>query len=162
MFQDEGRFGTMTTIGRQWCAKGEDFVVKTKQGRENMYSYAAVAPVTGTLVVSNHEKSNTEAMQEFLQKVALAVNNRPVLMIMDRAAWHTTQKLCAPKNISILFLPPTSPQLNPVEHLWKHIRTEYFHNLVFNTIGDVYNAVNDAVRELSSATMKTLCACSYL
>lgn len=162
MFQDEGRFGTMTTIGRQWCAKGKDFVVKTKQGRENMYSYAAVEPENGLLITGNHEKSNMEAMKIFLGNVAVAVNYRPVLMFMDRAAWHTSQKLTIPKNIKICFLPPTSPQLNPVEHLWKYIRTEKFHNVIFDTISDVYNAVADAISELSIENIKTLCACSYL
>ena len=162
MFQDEGRFGTMTTIGRQWCAKGDDFVVKTKQGRENMYSYAAVSPADGLLITGNHEKSNMEAMKIFLEKVAASVKHRPVVMFLDRAAWHTSMKLIVPDNIKLYFLPPTSPQLNPVEHLWKYIRTEKFHNVIFDTISDVYNAVAEAIAELSTEKIKTLCACSYL
>ena len=162
MFQDEGRFGTLTSLGREWHAKGENFTVKIKQGRKSMYSYAAVSPKTGDMVMSNHEKSNTEAMSDFLQNIVASFKEKPILLIMDRAAWHTTAKLIVPKTISILLLPPTSPQLNPVEHLWKHIRTEKFHNVIFDAIEDVYQAVNEAILELTKDALKTLCSCSYL
>lgn len=162
MFQDEGRFGTFTTLGREWYAKGEDFVIKIKQGRKSIYSYAAVAPKTGEIVVANHEKSNTEAMSDFLQTVAMAFAKKPILLIMDRAAWHTTKKLIVPDSITILLLPPTSPQLNPVERLWKHIRSEKFHNIIFDTIEEVCRALNEAIAELTKSALKTLCACSYL
>ena len=162
MFQDEGRFGIMTTIGRQWVEKGKDFVIKTKQGRENMYSYAAVSPENGSMVIESYEKANTDAMQAFLKKVDHEMKHAPILMIMDRAAWHTTQKLSIPKDILLLFLPPTSPQLNLVEYLWKHIRSEKFHNVIFNTLADTYAAMKEVVSELVPEKLKTLCACSYL
>jgi len=162
MFEDEGRFGTMTTIGRQWCEKGSDFIIKTKQGRENMYSYAAASPKSGHLIVGNYEKANTDTQKIFLELVSKACKNQYVLMFMDRAAWHTTDKLAIPDNIQLVFLPPTSPQLNPIEHLWKHIRTEYFHNIIFDSIANVYQALNDAVNSISEEKVKSLCACIYL
>lgn len=162
MFQDEGRFGTMTTLGREWKVKGEDFVVKVKQGRESMYSFAAVAPASGEIITESYEKSNTESMNNFLSKVATTTEGKRVLMILDRAAWHTTPKLSIPDSIKLLFLPPTSPELNPVEHLWKHIRTEGFHNIVFDTIQAVYSAVSEEFYTMKTEVLQSLCSCSYL
>lgn len=152
----------MTTLGREWKTKGEDFIVKVKQGRENMYSFAAVAPSTGEIITESFEKSNTDSMNVFLRKVATATEGKSVLMILDRAAWHTTHKLSIPDSIKLLFLPPTSPELNPVEHLWKHIRTERFHNIIFDTIQAVYSAVSEGILAVGAKTLQSLCACSYL
>jgi transposase len=42
---------------------------------------------------------------------------------MDKAGWHTASDLVAPENLSLLFLPPYSPELNPIERLWLHSET---------------------------------------
>ncbi len=152
----------MTTLCRQWYERGKDFVVKTKQGRENLYCFAAVSPETGDIYTMNGEKSNMECMKEFLEGLAKKFGETRILMIMDRASWHTSKKLIIPDTIIPLFLPPLSPQLNPVEHLWKHIRTEKFHNNIFDSIEDVIEALNTAISELSANVLMSLCACSYL
>ncbi len=55
-------------------------------------------------------------------------------MIMDGARWHTSRELRLPHNMHILYLPPYSPELNPVEDLWDEIRGKYFPNRVFAAI----------------------------
>jgi transposase len=44
---------------------------------------------------------------------------------MDNAAWHKAEEINMPDNMISWFLPPYSPELNPVEILWKHIRANY-------------------------------------
>ena len=69
---------------------------------------------------------------------------------MDKAPWHTTGKLMIPENMTIVFLPPYSPQLNPVEHLWKEIREKFFANRVFADIGAVEDQLFDALVYMNS------------
>ena len=71
-------------------------------------------------------------------------------MFMDKAPWHTTGKLMIPENMTIVFLPPYSPQLNPVEHLWKEIREKFFANRVFADIGAVEDQLFDALVYMNS------------
>ena len=59
---------------------------------------------------------------------------------MDRAGWHTTDKLKVPKNLTLIFLPSRSPQLNPVENIWQYLRSNWLANSVF----DDYDAIIDA------------------
>ncbi len=66
-------------------------------------------------------------------------------MLMAKAAWHTAGKLDVPENMKLLFLPPYSPQLNPVEHLWKEIREKYFANVVFESIDAVEHRLMEAL-----------------
>ena len=58
-----------------------------------------------------------------------------ILMAMDGAGWHRANALTVPKNMALIFLPPYSPELNPVEHIWDSIRENSFRNKVFNSIG---------------------------
>ena len=84
-------------------------------------------------------------MSIFLKQVSERFSSDKILMIADKAAWHTTKKLVIPENIKLAFLPPYSPQLNPVEHLWKEIRGKWFANRVFESIAAVENQLFDAL-----------------
>lgn len=162
MFQDEARFGTLTSFSRAWYLRGKDFVVTNKQGRANFYTYAAVAPETGEIFSQNLNVANLENMSNFLLNISAKYSEKSILMIMDRAPWHTSKKLNIPQNIQLMFLPPCSPQLNPAEHLWKHMRSEYIHNVVFDKIEDISDCVTHALQCLTAEKIKTLCACNYL
>jgi len=59
---------------------------------------------------------------------------------MDQAGWHTTDKLTIPDTISLLCLPPRSPDLNTVEKIWQFLRHTYLSNQIFET----YRAILDA------------------
>ena len=69
---------------------------------------------------------------------------------MDRAGWHSTGKLSAPKNLSIILLSPKSPELNPVENVWQYLRSNYLSNRIFRD----YNAIVDAACEAWNALVR--------
>jgi len=72
-------------------------------------------------------------------------------MIMDSAGWHTTSKLVLPENISILLLPPYSPELNPTEHIWDYIREQKeFNNYAFPSIDAVDEKLGEAWCDLNN------------
>ncbi|MBQ7177753.1 MAG: transposase [Victivallales bacterium] len=68
-FQDESRFGTISSLGRAWKTWGRDFEVKTKTGRESLYLFGMVTPEDGRLFTQDYDNSNTEAMNDFLRKI---------------------------------------------------------------------------------------------
>jgi transposase len=49
---------------------------------------------------------------------------------MDSAGWHRSKNLKIPQNIEIVFLPPYSPELNPVEKLWQYIKSNTIENKI--------------------------------
>ena len=59
------------------------------------------------------------------------------VVILDRAGWHTSSKLEVPHNITLLPLPPRSPELNPVENLWQFMRDNWLSNRVFQSYEDI-------------------------
>jgi len=68
---------------------------------------------------------------------------------MDGAGWHQEgDRLQAPDNISLLLLPPYSPQLNPQENIWQYLRQNYLANRVFDTYEAIVDACCDAWNKL--------------
>jgi len=67
---------------------------------------------------------------------------------MDRAGWHTSAALDVPANIIPVLLPPRSPELNPVENIWQHLRQTYLSNRVFADHDAIVEACCDAWNRL--------------
>ncbi len=59
------------------------------------------------------------------------------VLLMDQAGWHTSDRIVIPDNISILLLPPRSPELNPVENIWQFMRDNWLSNRVFTSANDI-------------------------
>ena len=86
--------------------------------QEYTYVYAAVSPLDGTLDTLILPCVNGSCMEIFLQEVSARHAQENILMVLDGAGWHKNQSVPSPDNLQLLFLPPYSPELNPVEHLW--------------------------------------------
>lgn len=86
-------------------------------------------------------KANTHAMQLHLDEISQCITSGAHgVVLMDRAGWHTTDKLKVPDNLTIILLPSKSPELNPVENIWQYMRQNWLSNSVF----DSYEAILDA------------------
>ncbi|MBM4022823.1 MAG: hypothetical protein FJ284_11395, partial [Planctomycetes bacterium] len=73
-------------------------------------------PATGWSIAIPYREVNTETTQAFLDAAASRLRRRKhAVMILDGAGWHCSHKLRWPRRITPLFLPPYSPELNPVE-----------------------------------------------
>jgi len=94
-------------------------------------------PETGDLTSLILPNADTEAMNMFLQILSRRYKKQRIILCMDKAGWHTTHALRIPANICLWYLPPYSPELNPVELLWRQIRLEYFNNKSFETLDEV-------------------------
>ncbi len=93
--------------------------------------------------------ADTEAMQAHLDEIARTVARRAhAVLLLDRAGWHTTDDLVVPKNLTLIFLPPRSPELNPVENVWQFMRHNWLSNRVFETYDDIIDAACDAWNRL--------------
>jgi len=90
----------------------------TDQLYENAYLFGALCPVRDTGAALVLPVVNTQAMQyhldEISAKVALGAHT---IVLMDQAGWHTTAKLEIPSHLSIVCIPPVTPELNPAENV---------------------------------------------
>jgi hypothetical protein len=137
MFQDEGRFGRISTPGRCWAPCGIRPDVPSQIVREYTYAYVALSPHDGTMDSLILPQVSERAMSLFLCEVSSRHPDEFILMVMDGAGWHKANALRVPDNMALIFMPPYSPQLNPVEHIWESIREHGFRNEVFNSMDGV-------------------------
>ena len=107
--------------------------------REYTYAYVAVSPHDGVMDSLVLPMVSEEAMSIFLREVSERHQDEFILLIMDGAGWHKAKSLEVPENMELIFLPPYSPQLNPVEHIWESIRESGFRNDVFHSLEGVEN-----------------------
>jgi transposase len=95
--------------------------------------------------------ANTQAMQEHLDEISRNVAKRAhAVLLLDRAGWHTTDKLKLPKNMTLILLPSKSPELNPVENIWQYMRANWLSNRVFDTYTDIVDAACEAWNKLTN------------
>lgn len=72
------------------------------------------------------------------------------MLLLDRAGWHTTSKLDVPENITPIFLPSRTPELNPVENVWQYLRQNRLSNTVFENYDAIIDAACEARRKLAA------------
>ena len=126
--------------------------------REYIYAYSALTPQTGDCFSMIAPCCNTNAMNCFLQQLCAQYKQYRMVLILDKAGWHISKGLALPENITLIHLPPYSPELNPVELLWRELRRKYFHNRIFASLDEVEEQLAKALADyyLSPQTIKQL------
>jgi transposase len=127
--------------------------------RQQQYEYAvvfgAICAASSQAVALVMPHSDTAAMQQHLDEISQAVPpSRHAVILMDRAPWHTTKKLKCPANISILPLPAVSPELNPVEQVWKWLRDHELSNRIFKNYEDIVTGCCHAWNVFASSAQR--------
>ncbi len=133
--------------------------------REYTYAYTAVCPATGDTCSIISPVNNTEAMNVFLRILSQQYADYNIILILDGAGWHISKSLIIPENIQLSVLPPYSPELNPVEHIWDYIREQKeFNNDTFDSIDSVEKHLADVLRQISheNDTIRSLCNFHWL
>ena len=93
-------------------------------------------------------RSDTASFQVFLKALSRKFARQDILLILDGAPNHRSGGLAIPANISLLFLPPYSPELNPKENLWDEIREKIFKNYALKSIDAVHAKLIQAILHL--------------
>lgn len=160
---DEARLGQQGTLTRMWAARGSRPRAVKQTRYEWVYLYAAVEPATGQSVALLAPGVNTGTFNAFLKILAKEVQaDEHVILIMDRAGWHRSKTLELPDCVTVLLLPPYSPELNPVENLWHYLRSHHLSNRAYQDYDELLAAGTDAYRKLTPQLLRTICNCTYL
>lgn len=162
MFQDEAGFGRINKPKYCWCYKGVRPTVPCHHIREYRYAYGAVEPLTGESFFLILPYSNTICMNLYLEKLSQEYSSDQIILVCDGAAWHKANGLIIPKNIRILYLPPATPEMNPIEQIWTWLRRHGFRNEVFATLEKVVDRLCDTIRSLSKSTVNSITARDWI
>jgi putative transposase len=156
MFWDESIFGRITTIKSCWCPNGVRPTVSSLKIREFVYAYGAVDPVNGDSSFIVAGGCNTEWTSKFLEVLSKQFQNDYILLCGDNASWHKSKGLVVPDNIELFFIPPATPEMNPIEQLWEKIKEDDFDNRFYNTLKKVIDQLCDSVTNLDKNSIKSI------
>jgi len=95
-------------------------------------------------------------MNVLLQELSNTYPNDIILLCCDGAAWHKAGGLDIPENIELFHIPPYTPEMNPIEQIWKEIRKCGFRNEVFATLRKVMDRLSDTICSLSNQTVASI------
>ncbi len=140
-FQDEARIGQKNGRTRIWARKGSRPRLPADQRYKSAYLFGAVCAERDTGAALLLPWADTETMNLHLKEISRTIaKGAHAAVLMGRAPWHTSGDLKLPKNITPIFLPARSPELNPVENIWQYLRQNWLSNQVFED----HNAIVDA------------------
>lgn len=164
-FEDESRFGQQGTITHVWATKGSRPTAIRQTEYQYLWVLGAVCPETGKSDGLISPCLNTGVINVFLDQFSKEIApEEHAVLIWDRAGFHTSSKLKVPVNISIVELPPYTPELNPMENLWHYLKSHDWSNCYYKD----YDALEEAAVKgwqrvvLNESLMKTVCAAPYL
>lgn len=161
-FQDEAGFGRINKPKYCWCQEGFRPSVPCHHIREYRYAYGAVEPMTGESFFLIMPYCNTICMNIFLDKLSKCYPDDMILLCCDGAAWHKAGSLCVPPNIELFFIPPYTPEMNPIEQIWKELRKRGFKNEIFQTLEKVVDRLCDTICNLPSKVIHSITCRSWI
>jgi len=85
-----------------------------------------------------------------------------VILVLDQAGWHMAKALKVPENISLLYLPAYSPELNAIERLWGHLKSHYLSNRAYTGYDDLLNSCRDAWNRIAPEQFRSVCQTKWI
>jgi len=141
-FQDEARIGQKGMLSRIWARKGTRPRIPRDYRYGYCYLFSALCPARGEAIGHVCDRANTVEMNRHLKDIgAMVPKGHHALVIFDGAGWHRSRDLACPDNVSVLRLPPYSPELNSAENVFQFLKANHFANQVFETAEDVKTRV---------------------
>jgi hypothetical protein len=163
-FQDEARIGQKNSLTRVWGQSGSRPVAPKDRGFASAYLFGAVCPAVGKAAALIMPICNTPAMNHHLIEISSQVAaDSHAVVILDGASWHRSQGLVVPGNITLLALPPYSPELNPVERIWHYLRSHWLANSIFRDLEHIMDACETAWQRFVAdhGLIRALCAVAW-
>jgi hypothetical protein len=151
------RVGQKGTLTRVWAARGSRPRVPRGLGFASTYLFGAVCPGRGAAAGLVLPVATAEAMALHLAEISARVApGAHAVVVLDGAGDHGAKALAGrvPANLSLLPLPPYSPELNPMELVWRDLRRRDLANRVFDDLGHVVDACCQAWNKLVADTSR--------
>jgi len=159
--QDESRFGLISVQRRRITLKGVKPVGTFQQKFESFYVYGAVEPATGEGYFEEADRCNSATFGDYLKGFSRRFPDRLNLLLLDNGGHHTAKRLEVPDNVVPVFLPPYSPELNPIERVWQGMKDGVAW-LTFDTLDPLREKVRELLSEHSRDRLQSLTGYGYI
>jgi transposase len=150
-FGDEAYFSIFGTSGYTWSLTNAEAIIESTGSKENLHVIGAINFTTGkTHALMTDSKINEDVFICYLRTL-LKETRKPIHLIVDNAGYHKSAKVKAfletvSSRLTIHYLPPYSPDYNPIEGLWKKLKKMTTHNVYFESIDALWKALTEGLK----------------
>lgn len=159
--QDETRIGLKTIERKKITARGVKPIGKVQWNFKAYYLYGAIAPETGESFWLEFSHLDTQCFQIFLDKLSQEYPDNLNVVQLDNGKFHQSYQLKIPHNILLIFQPPYSPELNPIERIWQHIKQELSWE-IYENLDEIKEKVRAFINEFSHHTIASITGWDYI
>jgi transposase len=153
--QDETRIGLKTITGKVLTAKGIKPIGNYQWVYEYLWLYGLIEAETGESFFYEFSHLDSTCMECFLELFSQQYPHDLHIIQLDNGPLHQSFQMSIPANIILVFQPPYSPELNPIERLWEEIKKE-LRWLIFNNLDELREQIKKILNNLSESTIKSL------
>jgi len=123
--------------------------------------YGAVEPATGESFFLQFSHVDTECYQRFLDEFSKTYADSLNVLQVDNGRFHTSKGLVVPENVILLFQPPYTPELNPIERLWEYLKAE-LKWASFKTLDQLQTKIDQLLADLTPAIIASITGYSFI
>lgn len=146
---------------RRITARGVQPLLPAAYRFESLYLYGAVEPMTGKSFFLELPALNTHGFQLFLDHFVATDPTSFHLLLLDNGAFHKARALRLPPNVGLIFFPPYSPELNPIERLWRDLK-DWLAPYHPTSLAALSKLLCERLRQYASPTLRSLTGFPYL
>jgi transposase len=151
----------MPIKGRRITLSGVKPIQRQRPAYQNFYLYGAVEPETGERFLLERESLDSDGFQDFLDGFSTRFPESLNLLVLDNGQFHKAKDLSVPENVRLVFLPPYSPELNPVERFWQDLKDHVAFHL-HETLSALRQRVRGKLESYTDEAVASLTGYDYL
>lgn len=159
-FEDESRFGLMSRLRRVLTLRGVKPLVPYQHRFKNFYLFGCFSPLNGDSFLLELPECNSDSFQLYLNEFSTQKPDEFKIMFLDNGTFHHTKTLSIPANITLMFLPPYSPELNPAEKIWRHLK-DALGNALSKSLDELSDKLKNLINALTPEQIKSITAYRY-
>lgn len=149
-------------MSKIWTLEGVRPTLPRQNGFRSAYFIGAVNPKNGDKYALLYDGVDSIVMNHFLANISQKVGeNIRIIMVVDGAGWHRSEDLKIPRNIILYYLPPYSPELNPIERIWGFLKENFLSGRCLANMEEIFEYGQQAWRQLNREIIQSICKISY-
>lgn len=161
LYEDESMIRDYQAIMKTWFPIGQQRIIPTYGKHERVKLVGCLDYETGHVYVEEHKQYDAKVFLQFLKNVLTLYPDKRIVMILDNAKIHHAKLLhnFVAENkdrLSLVFLPPYSPNLNKIEELWRWLKDAVVNNVFFHCRLDIRSAVLKFIDYINSIPLTVI------
>ncbi|GHT98005.1 hypothetical protein FACS1894126_3040 [Alphaproteobacteria bacterium] len=162
LFSDAVHPTMATKISSCWIKKGSDKTIGTTASRTRMNIIGALELIKMEVHTKDYKTVNSESMIDFFDFLKEQYPGKKIYLILDNGAYNAsleTRKAAKAKGITLVFLPTYSPNLNPIERLWKVMNKYTRNNRFFKTATEFRDCIKSFFKKTWTDIAQSMRSC---